>query len=182
MALNDQRQYISIKPGETKILPKDAKIISAVNYGNVNFTSSCNLDIPFEDADCYKMMWSTAKAVNPDPEKAPLYHVKLDYIIILGVKYILNIDPENEISGGLDTNVVENMLRSLIPQSIMKITSLVVDGTWARRYPFTLSFQTTESIAETIMLNIKSTGSDGSFSESGLFLKPIKTDCSQGNI
>lgn len=176
---NSNLQYITIKPGETRAIPKGAKIVSAVNYGNVNFASTCNTEIIVEDAQCYKMRWATAIYQGTQGDKVPLYKVKLDYIKILGVKYVLNIDPEDEFTspGVVDTNTVENKMRSVIPQSLMKIESLTVPSNLSRRYAFTLKFQSVPSVADTIEMNIKATEGDGSFIESGLFIRPIKVVC-----
>lgn len=166
--------YISIKPGETKVLKKSAKIISAINYGNVNYVSTC-MDFNTENAQCYKMRWSSARS--GASTAAPLYDIMLNYISILGVKYMLNINPEEEYSISSDTNIVENLMRSIVPQSLMKINNITVwTGSGATRFEFTMLFQSIPSIADTIEMKIseiEGSGHDGSFVESGLYIKPI---------
>lgn len=186
MALTE-KSYLSIKPGETKILKKNVKILSVINYGGVNYNSTCNdFSDKEEAAACYKLRWSTAREKGADGTSTPLYRMIINYMEILGTRYIINKDPEEEVGSlltGMDTDKIQTYLTTTIPQSLIKISDLTY---WApgsgRRYEFTLYFQSIPSIAETIEMKLSETahtGYDGSFVENGLFVKPILIDCGE---
>ena len=179
MALDNSptKSYISIKPGETKALKKNTKILAAINYGNVSYTSGC-MDFPVEDAVCYRLVWATNAGGGPALSDT---NTNIDHIEILGTKYLINKGANMEHDGPpnyFDNNRLEDFLKTIIPQNIMKIyniTTSVTAGSTQNNY---LHFQTIESVANTIVLKI--TG--GGF-EDGLYIKPTLStgNCGDGS-
>ena len=160
------KSYISIKPGETKALKKSTKILAAINYGNVSYTSNC-MDFTVENAQCYRLVWATT--IGNSAALADSNTV-INYIEILGTQYTINKNANMEHGGPpyyADNSQLEVFLKSVLPQNLMKIfdiTTSVTGGSTENNY---LHFQTIASIADTITMKI--TG--GGF-EDGLFIKP----------
>lgn len=51
-------KYITVRPGETKVIKKSATILSVINDKNVTYTSTCgNLPTP-EILKCYDLHWT----------------------------------------------------------------------------------------------------------------------------
>lgn len=168
MATDTQRKFIIIRPGETRALPKGAKIVSAVNYGNVTVISECG-DLPIEDAQCYLMRWGVSKNDYNNLDKDST----INYIKILGVQYNINrnIDDEYQFPTG-DTNDLEDALKSVIPVGLMKIESITYTNNSSGRREFTLRFSSIPSISDTIEMKI--TGRGFSY---GAYVKPVKIEC-----
>lgn len=174
MASFQDKSYLSIKPGETKVLKKSAKILSAINYGGVSYTSTCG-DIVVENALCYVMSWSSSASASGTA--SPLFHATINYIEILGVQYLINKDIDYEKTGfGGDSDNLQNFLTALIPQGLLRIFDLTVFSDDAgHRHTYNMHFQSIPSIAETIEMKISETDESGSDAGyiNGLYVKPI---------
>lgn len=173
MASTTAKSYLSIRPGETKVLSKGSKILSVINYGNVQYTNTCaDFSSLVENASCYNLIWGMSR----DNYEAMDKESRIKYISILGIHYQIEQVIWEELDGGvlssgntLDDNSLTTILQGLIPQSLMKIhdiNSYIPSN--SGRAVFTLNFQTTPTIADTIEMYLVGNGY-----ENGLYVKPV---------
>ena len=54
------KTYLSIKPGETKVIKKSAKVSSVINYGNVTYTSTCGALPSATAAQSYQLSFGSS--------------------------------------------------------------------------------------------------------------------------
>jgi hypothetical protein len=172
-----EKSYLSIKPGETKILKKSSNILSVVNYGSVNYTSTCgDFSNKVENALCYRLTWATNTGGGPALSDT---NTNINYIEILGTQYLVNKAANMEHDGPpnySDNNRLEEFLRGIIPQSIMKIYDITTSVTGSGAQNNYLHFQSIGSIADTIMMKITGGGFDD-----GLYIRPTLSPSNCGS-
>lgn len=177
--LENTRSYVSIKPGETKVLKKGVKIVSVMNFGNVTYSAPCFPGLASEDAQCYKMMWGHSK------EGSVLdLDARINYIEVLGVKYnFTNLEIYREVSHGYinsteyDTNRFTDLLTSTLPASLIKgiDISIYIPSSSYGRVEYTLKFQTVQSVAASMEMKI--TGRGFLY---GTYIRPVSCDDGTG--
>lgn len=175
------KQYLTIRPGETAVIKKNAKILSVINYGGVQYTAPCfDLQSLEQTANCYSLSWSTAAWNGSGSDANPLYDTMINFISVLGVQYDINKSGDFEIEGtggsAQDKDKLQDFLISTIPQGLLRIFDLTVFSDQnSHRHTYSLHFQTTTSVAETIEMKISelpNSGQDAGF-VNGLYIRPV---------
>lgn len=158
------KHYLSIKPGETKVIKKSAKILSVINYGGVNSTTTCGALPAAENALCYEIGW-TVNRNTVGNHVLEYTSTTLDYIEILGIKYNINILAANY------TDILEK-IRLVVPDSLMHSVSYG-NNTLDELYKIWFYFQTIPNVADSIIYYFTS----GSEFPTGFFIKPKVVTC-----
>ena len=83
-------QYVTILPGQTTVIPKNSTVKSIMQFGTVQYTTTCGTLPTPETVKCYIMQWVQGSENSSGDQ--PLHTGKLEYIIILGVQYSMDVD------------------------------------------------------------------------------------------
>lgn len=160
------KQYLSIKPGETKVIKKSAKITGVINYGNMSYTSTCGALPAAQNALCYVISWGTNKDTRGN-NLLELGNTYLEYIEILDIKYSINILANDE------AGIMTKMLQS-VPDSLMhNVTYISNDSEFDNISKTFFNFQSVPTVAETIIYHF----TDGTEFSGGFYVKPVLTTC-----
>lgn len=161
----NQFNTVTVSPGGSVYIPKDALIISKTSTGNANIESDC-LDLTSIQAfSCFKLYYELA------PDRTPSIPVEnqdttITGFTIMGTTYDLPGYSADSING-FQQWIVDNGLSAIFQFNNFATTSPAND-----RYGKSIYFKTTPDIASTILLELTSA------TINILYIKPIASeDC-----
>lgn len=162
---------ITIKPGETVVLPKGAVVKSMIYDGAISVSSTCD-NLPEPQAySCYVLDFSSNDNKNASPNLEG-EDTNITYLEIAGVKYNGPISlnhisvPGDCDAGDIMKTLLTNWFSSVPPQTIFNLDRVDVDCT-GERASISVFFKSVDSIANSIKLKITGPGFPN-----GLFVLP----------
>ena len=142
-----QFNTITISPGGTAYIPKDAIIISKTSTGNANVDSDCIDLSDIEEFSCFVLYYELA------PNQTPSIPNENQDTVISGIKimateYTIPDIPADTISG------FQDWLNSSGLSNIFQFNKFVTTNPSVDRYGKSIYFKTTASIAATVELKL----------------------------
>lgn len=159
------KHFLSITPGETKVIKKSATVLSVINYGGVSYTTTCGALPAAENALCYNAIFSINdnQGASPNLEAPDSYFSSLE---VLGKIYTANI-----VMMGSPELAIRDFILQTVPQGIFKLKSIVIDFV-GERSTYLIYFQTIPVVVDTIKIKITGPGYDN-----GLYVLPKELSC-----
>lgn len=144
-------QVLVIKAGETKVLPKGAKVVSVAKDGDISATSSCEdvqelLDNA-EEYKCYQLRWAVDESASGGSH--PWEYDNSDAKFI-GFGYAGHFHESEPITGNNDVTIL-NFIKSILPAGVLTYSSST-DYSEAERITQKLVLKLPASIGDTFYL------------------------------
>lgn len=162
-------QSLTVVPGQTSVIPKTSVIKSVIEFGDVQYSSTCGTLPDPEAVQCYIMQWTQGSSGSSGDQ--PLHTGTIEYITILGVNYLINV------SIG-DLTSVQNALRTICSQvAAVEYITVKDPGSANNQFNKRFVFQTTPTVAATMLMHIVGQGMETY--TGGFFLEPFVSadDC-----
>lgn len=161
-------QSITIPIGGSMVLPAGAILVAADSTSTVNVSSECDsIDEQIDDMEVFGCYTFNYASDNDDNNNHPVDETTLTIVsvTIAGTEYTVN-------APGYDSSAdIKTALQAAVPQTIFKVVSVIREDL-SKRVLFTVNFKTAPSIAATMEMKLTGTGY-----ETGLYVKPIETEC-----
>lgn len=153
-------KYLTIKAGDTGIIPTNVKILSVVATGNAQAEADC-IDLPEPEAmACFSIKWvvEVDSGGGTGPWSLGDPNAKLHSIVISETEYLpTDMAIDGGATGTPTPSDLENFVTANIPPSVMTPISLTYGGVGERR-ELVYAFQAPESIGSTIYIDFVAPG------------------------
>lgn len=163
--------YLTILPGQTQIIKKSAKILSILNNGGVNYTSSCGTLPAPSPFQCYEMHWATLDTNSSGTQPYDItdgFIVK--YLFIAGVKHTLPVVANSFTAQHLVDYITANnmpfMLNMVSTEAAPGLSANFIGGRERK-----ILFKTAASIGDNMYIEIAAAGT------SNFRIYPVAYDC-----
>lgn len=159
-------QYLVILPGQSNVIPKNSTVKSLIEFGNVQYTTTCGTLPNPETAQCYIMQW--VQGSDDSSGDHVLHTGTLEYITILGVQYPLDVAIEN-------LTAAQNALRNVCSQiPAVEYITVKDPGSANNQYKKRFVFRTTPTVAATMSMHVYGQGMEDY--TGGFYLHPYESE------